>query len=147
MTARRTTTGARRVFLDSAAYLALTNPHDAHHGEARACWTELTEGRARTFTTNFVIAETHALFLARLGHSHATAFLRQLGRTTTTLIRVREDDEERARAIIFQYEDKDFSLTDATSFAVMERLGLTDAFTFDRHFAQYGFTPLTPNEA
>jgi len=34
------------------------------------------------------------------------------------------------------------SLTDAASFAVMERLRLPAAFTFDRHFAQYGFTVL-----
>lgn len=27
----------------------------------------------------------------------------------------------------------------------MERLGITRAFTFDRHFEQYGFTVLTPD--
>ena len=42
-----------------------------------------------------------------------------------------------------QYDDKNFTLTDATSFAVMERLGMTEGFTFDRNFAQYGFTILT----
>ena len=51
----------------------------------------------------------------------------------------------RAREIIRQYEDKSFSLTDATSFAVMERLRISYAFTFDRNFAQYGFTILTPS--
>ena len=35
-------------------------------------------------------------------------------------------------------------LTDATSFVVMERLRISSAFTFDRNFAQYGFTPLQP---
>jgi uncharacterized protein len=54
-------------------------------------------------------------------------------------------DVERAKAIIYQYDDRDFSLTDATSFAVMERLRIPTAFTFDRHFAQYGFTVLTAN--
>ncbi len=39
---------------------------------------------------------------------------------------------------------KDFSLTDATSFALMERLGVRFAFTFDRNFAQYGLTALAP---
>ena len=32
-----------------------------------------------------------------------------------TVIHVTEEDEKRARAIIRQYDDKDFSLTDATS--------------------------------
>jgi|RhiMethySRZTD1v2_1073278.scaffolds.fasta_scaffold1081974_1 predicted nucleic acid-binding protein len=52
--------------------------------------------------------------------------------------------ERRARAIITQYQDKSFSYTDAASFAVMERLGISRVFTFDRNFAPYGLTPLTP---
>ena len=32
----------------------------------------------------------------------------------------------------------------ATSFSVMERLGIQHAFTFDRNFAQYGWTVLVP---
>jgi predicted nucleic acid-binding protein len=31
-------------------------------------------------------------------------------------------------------------LTDATSFAIMERLGILEAFSFDRHFRQFGFS-------
>ena len=51
----------------------------------------------------------------------------------------------RGQQIIFQYSDKDFSLTDATSFAVMERLRIGTAFSYDRHFAQYGFALLRPS--
>jgi predicted nucleic acid-binding protein len=78
----------------------------------------------------------------RLSHHSADHFLRDVHRGTTTIIRVDEEDERRAREIIFRYDDKDFSLTNATSFAVMERAGISMAFTFDRHFAQYGFTVL-----
>ena len=133
----------RRVFLDSSGYLALVNRNDAHHDEARSSWTRLTDEHWHTFTTNFVIAEAHALFLARLGQASATAFLRQFGQSSTTVVRVSARDEERARSIIFQYGDKGFSLTDATSFAVMERLRIGAAFTFDSHFVQYGFALVT----
>ncbi len=147
MSARPTPVEAGSAFLDSSAYLALVNPHDDYHGEARAIWTRLTDEHWRTFTTSFVVAETHALFLARLGHKHATAFLRPVRQSSTTIVRPSMADEGRAYAIVFQYVDKGFSLTDALSFAVMERLGITHAFTFDRHFAQYGFTVLASKPA
>lgn len=53
--------------------------------------------------------------------------------------RITEVDEKRAVEIINYYTDKTYSFTDATTFAAMERLGITRAFTFDRHFVQYGF--------
>lgn len=132
----------RRVLLDSSAFLALISRRDAHHVEAQAAWARLIDERWSTFTSNFVVAETHALFLARLGRDSAATFLRDIARSSTVIVRVSVRDEARARAIIIQYEDKDFSLTDATSFAVMERLRIRHALTFDRHFAQYGFSPM-----
>ena len=49
-----------------------------------------------------------------------------------------EADERRARAIIEQYQDEAFSYCDAVSFAVMERLDISEAIAFDEHFRQYG---------
>ena len=129
----------RLLFLDSSGYLALINPRDLHHQEARTVWERVSKQGWRTFTTNFVVAETHALFLARLGRFHAAAFLRQLPQSSTTIERVTHGDEEQARQIVFRYEDKDFTLTDAASFVTMERLGILLAFSFDRDFEQYGF--------
>ena len=59
-------------------------------------------------------------------------------------MRVSRRDEDRAWEIIEHFDDKDATLTDATSFAVMERLRIGVAFTFDSDFAQYGFAVLTP---
>jgi len=65
--------------------------------------------------------------------------LDRVDRSSTLIERVGPEDEQRARQIIYQYDDKNFSLTDAASFAVMERLRIATAFTFDHNFAQYGF--------
>ena len=50
-------------------------------------------------------------------------------------------DLERAFAIGELFPDQTFSIVDRTSFAVMERLGLQRAATFDDHFAVYRFGP------
>jgi len=57
---------------------------------------------------------------------------------------VSAEDEEKAFEILKQHGDKGFSFTDATSFTVMERLGLTNAFAFDEHFSQYGRFAVLP---
>jgi uncharacterized protein len=62
----------------------------------------------------------------------------------TTVVRVAARDGRWAREIVFDYTDKDFSLTDAASFAMMERLRIAQAFTLDRYFAQFGWDVLGP---
>jgi predicted nucleic acid-binding protein len=60
------------------------------------------------------------------------------------LHRINADDEDRAWQILKSYTDKDFSYTDATSFAIMERLGFKTVFAFDEHFDQYGRFSIVP---
>ena len=134
----------RRVLIDSAAYLALVNPRDAYHAMARATWQRLTSERWTAVTTNFVVAEAHALLIARVGQRIAADFLRHFDRGATGIVRATEDDERRAREIVYHYDDKDFSLTDALSFAVMERLRIGVAFTYDAHFTQFGWAVAQP---
>src|SRR5918911_2768675 len=134
---------ARRTLVDTSAYFALLDTDDANHPQARTISARLIAEGWRLFTTSFVLAETHALLLNRLSQQIATRFLRDMEHSPTTLVWVTPRDVQRARAIIYQYTDKDFSLTDAASFAVMERLRIPAAFTFDRHFAQYGLTVLS----
>jgi predicted nucleic acid-binding protein len=131
---------ARRTLVDTSAYFALLDADDANHAQACTIRDRLIAERWHLFTTSFVLAETHALLLNRLGQQIATRFLRDMEQSPTTLIWVTPRDVQRAKVIIYQYTDKDSSLTDATSFAVMERLRVPAAFTFDRHFAQYGLT-------
>lgn len=132
-----------RVLVDASAYFALLDQDDVYHPEALAIRDRLNAEACHLFTTNLVLAETHALLLNRLNQPIATEFLRNLEQSTTTLVWVTPADVQRAKEIIYQYDDKDFSLTDATTFAVMERLVIPYAFTFDRHFTQYGQTVLT----
>jgi uncharacterized protein len=131
---------SRRVFVDTSAYFALADRRSGAHDSAQAIGRQLIALRWRLFTTNFVLAETHALVLSRINRGIALQVLLAIDSSTTTVVRVSTRDERRAREILAQYDDKDFSLTDAVSFGVMERLHITHAFSFDADFSQYGFT-------
>lgn len=102
----------------------------------------LADQRYRLFTTNVLIIESHARILSAIGADHARRFLASFEESRINIVRMRPSDERRAREILFQYTDRDFSLADAISFAVMERLGISLAFAFDQHFVQFGFSSL-----
>ena len=46
---------------------------------------------------------------------------------------------EKARNLFFRYRDKTYSLTDCTSFVVMQELKLKQVLTTDAHFRQMSF--------
>jgi predicted nucleic acid-binding protein len=54
------------------------------------------------------------------------------------VLRALPQEEERAKTILATHTDKDWSLCDTISFAVLESRGARMAFTFDHHFRQYG---------
>jgi predicted nucleic acid-binding protein len=75
---------------------------------------------------------------ARDGRAAALAFIDSFASTKVRIERVRVSDEKRALEIVRKHEDKLYSLCDAQSFIVMERLGITEVIAFDRHFRDYG---------
>jgi predicted nucleic acid-binding protein len=54
----------RRVFFDTSAYFAVANRRDASHASTRAVMEQLVAERRQLFTTNFIVAELHALLLS-----------------------------------------------------------------------------------
>lgn len=124
-----------RVFVDSSAIAALLIKNDRNHRAAVGVLRRLTEARAELVLSNFVVAETYNLLAVRAYPAKAREWFLA---NTWPVERVTSQDEKKAREIIEKCADKDFSYTDATSFALMERLGFDAAFTYDRHFEQYG---------
>lgn len=124
----------RRIFVDTSAHFALIDGTDTNHADALRVGQRLRTERWRMFTTNFIVAETHALILTRLGRRAAALALEEIDAGAITVVQVSAGDEQRAREIIRRYTDKDFSLTDATSFAEMVRLRIAQAFSFDSDF-------------
>ena len=125
----------RAVLWDSSAILALLDADDADHRRAVAAAHHIVAERRPSFLTNYIEAEAHALLLRKLGRAIARQWLLTGG---LPVLRALPQEEERARAILATHADKDWSLCDAISFAVLESRGARMAFTFDRHFRQYG---------
>jgi uncharacterized protein len=132
------------VFADTAYYIALANRHDALHQRAMDF---LAEYSGQVVTTGFVLLEVanfHSRSALRL------PFLNLLKRISsdleTEIVPAATELFERGLALFSARPDKDWSLTDCTSFAVMTERALTDALTSDHHFEQAGFRILMGNQ-
>lgn len=134
-----------KVFVDTSAWLALYDRSDQHHQAARRIVAQLKLQRASLVLSDFVLAESLTLIRFRVGHSWAVRFGQMvLESRVTEIIEVDQKLRRRTWDIFRQYDDKDFSFVDCSSFALMERLSVPAAFAFDRHFEQYGFQSLQP---
>ncbi len=125
----------RSVLWDSSAILALLDADDAAHATAVAVARGIASDRRPCFITNYIEAETHALLLRRLGRAVAREWLLTGG---LTVVPVLPAEEQKAREILARHTDKDWTLCDAISFALLDTRRVARAFTFDHHFRQYG---------
>jgi predicted nucleic acid-binding protein len=133
----------RRVFVDTSAFVALRNRAEREHELARATLTDLVGERVALFTSNCVFAETYTALLVRVGRAEAVEWGRRFRRgAAIDFIRVDEPIEDAAWAILESHADKRWSYVDATTFALMERERVVEAFAFDEHFRQRGLAVL-----
>ena len=131
------------VFVDAGPWIALMDAHDQWHEPAVQTLSRLkVEGRPLA-TSNLVLMEAYTSLVGRIQRS-AIARLRATVSTSssTRIVRVDAFIEELAWQMFMRYDDKAVGMVDCTSFAIMEQLRLTEAFTFDRHFKQVGFQTL-----
>jgi predicted nucleic acid-binding protein len=125
------------VFADTGAFYALADRRDPAHARARK-FVENCE--AILLTTDFVFAETMSLLTKRLGKNVAVKFGEAL--RTSRSVRIEEVPfavREEAWKLFTNHLDKDYDLIDCTSFSMMDKYRIREAFGFDRHFTQHGF--------
>lgn len=130
----------KAIFADTAFFLALVNGRDHLHRQAMAL-NERPPGPM--LTTEWVLME--------LGDALAVPSGRERFLRLVAALRAQPDVEivpashewfERAFALFAQRADKEWSLTDCTSFVVMRERAVTTALTGDQHFEQAGFQRL-----
>ena len=95
----------------------------------------------RLLTTDHVLVESWRLIRSRLGRRAAERFWSELRGGVAELEPVGPADLDVAWEIGRDFPDQDFSIVDRTSFAVMRRLGISRAASFDDHYAVFRFGP------
>lgn len=126
------------IFVDTGAWYAVADSSDRHHQVASAFY--LANAASPGFVTSeLVMAETWTLLSSHLGRAAALTFWDTLRQAQIPILSTEPADIEAAWRIAQAFGDQDFSFTDCSSFALMERLGIEDAFAFDRHFLVYRY--------
>ena len=126
------------VFADTSALFALLDAASSDHQTATEEWKRLRQDGGRLRTHNYVVVETASLLQRRLGMEAAARFHRQL----LPVLSVRFVDASLhtlATTSLLAADRRKVSLVDWTSFEMMRDENLTEAFAFDRHFAEQGF--------
>jgi len=127
------------VFVDTWAWLALSNRKDAHHKLAKKEYEEIKEAGYRMVTSDYVLDEVITALFRSVAFSSAVRFIESLfsmiKNNQLKLERVDEARFETAWLLRKKYQDKpDISFTDFTSFVLMQELEINKVFTGDAHF-------------
>jgi predicted nucleic acid-binding protein len=128
------------VFLDTAALVALMNKKDQYHVQAVNKLDAHLKGSGQLLSTPHVFAETVTRILRRVSHAKAVEAGNLIHNESAIEI-VTPDKQalDLAWEIFVKYDDQNFSFVDCISFAVMQQMKITHAFSFDNHFTIMGF--------
>lgn len=133
----------RTVFADATYWIALSNPRDGLH--VRASQLSRSLGPIRILTSELVLVEVLNEF-SRHGEavrSSTVEFVRQLRDNKNVSVEPMGTklflDALEFYAV---HRDKEWGLIDCSSFIIMSRNGITEAFTYDNDFEQAGFVAL-----
>jgi uncharacterized protein len=127
-----------KLFVDTSALLALAFRDDQNHQPAAAFVR--AHPNARLVLTELILSEVATRVRARAGAQRAVAVARSLFDSRRyELLFVDPDLVRGALDLMARFGDKRLSLTDCTSFELMNRLGLESAFAFDTDFRACGY--------
>ena len=132
-----------RVFVDTSFLIALLNSQDMDHAAAVSLQTELTAQKVCKVTSEYILLEL-CDGLAKLRYRHlAVQCVELLKRDQTFEIIATSGQILQSAWVLFRSRtDKEWGLTDCTSFVIMQQNHLNTALTTDRHFSQAGFRTL-----
>lgn len=132
-----------KVFVDTAAWIAVLNKNDALHASTQRVMRNLQQKRVQLVTSTFVLIEVADGMSAPLWRKNAIGFFDGLKRLPDLeIVPANQELFEAGLALYRKRLDKAWGLTDCTSFVVMTEQHIREALTSDHHFEQAGFRKL-----
>jgi len=130
----------KTIFADTFYFLALYFPDDQYHSQTLNLTRQL---KARYLTTDWVLTEVADAMSEGWDRQNAAPLIRRLRESPVwEIIPFSRDQFDAALEFYSRHQDKEWTLTDCTSFLIMQERGIKEALTGDRHFEQAGFTAL-----
>jgi uncharacterized protein len=133
----------KKIFVDTAAWIALLNTKDGLHFQAEQIRGQLEKQKAMIVTTEFVLLEVADALSSQPLRGKTVVFINRLRQVKNLqIIPVSQSLLAEGWELYSQRSDKDWGLTDCISFVVMTQENIAEAFTSDHHFQQAGFVKL-----
>jgi predicted nucleic acid-binding protein len=128
-------------FVDTSAIMAVFDADDPQHQAARREWDNLMDTGEPVLTSSYVVVETISLLHHRFGIPAVNRFLTDM--LPAVMIEwVDEAVHSVGVSALLASGKRGPSLVDCVSFEVMRRLDVRTAFSYDKHFADAGFSTL-----
>ncbi len=130
----------KKIFLDSAYAIALSNLRDQHHQHAKQLSFILEREGTCFVTTSAILLEIgNALSKSKYREAAKTLLDSMMNDSNIEIVPLTDELFLRALQLYGERHDKEWGLTDCISFSVMRERNLTHALTTDIHFKQAEF--------
>ena len=123
------------IFIDTCAFLALINHDDEFYPVASDLFTKAAESDEEFFTSNYVILETIFLLQREIGLASVNDFKKFI-LPAINIIWVDEKIHDNCLNNLIAAEKRKISLTDYSSFYILDNFKIDSVFTFDKHFKE-----------
>ena len=123
------------IFIDASFYLSLLNPKDNNHEKAIKIGQEY-EGEEYV-TSQMVLGEVLTVGSQRFDKTLTIKFIEEVLKSRTRVVLEKPELIKGAYNIFKKIRFKNVSWVDCYSFAIMEKLKIKKALTFDKYFKYF----------
>lgn len=126
------------IYVDTSAFYALASSSDTNHPRAREILERMMDAGEALITTSYAAAETHGLLQHRLGLAAADRFETDV-LSVVTIVWVTDQLHKDGLGVWRRIHRRAATLVDCVGIALLEALGETRAFAFDKDFERARF--------